>query len=188
MSRLLPLLAALLVSVATLPARAAAETPAPTAAEKDTPPETGDKLEGTTPTTEDTPKATADDTDVPPVKADAELTPPAKAEKATDDAPDASRAKLLNKVGYIAQHALMGGGVVVVLLAGVALAVVTPILVLIPSGTGIEFLMPQTWRSAVGIALLAGVVPGLIGLALFGAVATGVSAVRNMEMFTGGGN
>lgn len=136
--------------------------------------------------------------DVAPVEAAVPQTPPTATEgavtppKAEDppkavplEEPKAKPATVMSKVGYILMHSFMGGMVALAAVEVVVMLVAAPVLYALPTTTPLESQFPERWRRAVAIGLLGGVVPGLAVVALLGVVATGVSAVRNVGMFTG---
>ncbi len=136
--------------------------------------------------------------DVAPVDAAAPQQPAAPSEGAVDvpkakdppkpaavEEPKAKPATVMSKVGYILMHSFMGGMVALAAVEVVVMLVAAPVLYALPTSTPLESQFPERWRRAVAIGLLGGVVPGLAVVAVLGVVATGVSAVRNLGMFTG---
>lgn len=155
-------------------AAAAGETPAKTGEE---PAAAADKPADKTPGTEAAP-------------APAE-TSPEKAAPAANPVPDAKPAvkanppTTLGRVGYILMHTFMGGMVALAAVEVILMLVAAPIMYVLPTSTPLEPLFPERWRRAVALGMLGGVVPGLALVAGLGVVATAVSAVRNIGMFTG---
>jgi hypothetical protein len=187
MFRPLALMAVALLTSAAFPALAA-DTPAPADAAAAPTTEKVDttlkaeepaKVEETAPVKEVTPPPAAEPKVV-------EAKAPAKAAPAVNEG-DAMK----NKILYVVQHALMGGGVAVVVLQALAIAVTGVVLYLMPraySGdnpTAMERMIPFEWRRAVSTGILVGVLPGLLMLAVCGGIATAISAVRNVDAFKG---
>lgn len=182
--------AVLLLALSAAPVRAqedAAAKPNKTdaAAVTDTPAKTG---EDSTATDKPAGDKASPGTDAAQPKAEGS---PEKAPPAASPVPDAKAAvkanppTTLGRVGYILMHTFMGGMVALAAVEVILMLVAAPIMYVMPTSTPLEPLFPERWRRAVALGMLGGVVPGLALVAGLGVVATAVSAVRNIGMFTG---
>jgi len=97
------------------------------------------------------------------------------------DVPTPTLPPAMSKARFLVQHILMGAMTAGVGLAGVVLVLMVPVL-MVPATFGpLDEYFPKEWRTATGLVILMGVIPGIL-LGMFGGVAvTAISAIRNRD-------